>query len=324
MNSRGQDTTETPRDPRNLTFSQASGYEEIPGPLRLGELPKEARTKIWNVFYENLDQSVDRDLMGYPYLISPWRDIMSALQSDYFGLPLDKWDTHLHQTASRFRQVRFTDTPKGGEGQFVGQIASELKHYIDNTREFNKVFDLIYFVMRHPDCPFEFVDAMKEAFEFARLAYVIDKSPPPTIFPAATQEEGEAILESLQALRKAGLTGGTEHLRNASESINDGDWAESIKESIHAFESVARTLAPKAKRLEQVLKSIEKDGALHRALKDAFVKLYGFASDEPGIRHALLNGDGTDVGMDEAVFMLGACASFSSYLWRKHLANMDT
>ena len=25
-----------------------------------------------------------------------------------------------------------------------------------------------------------------------------------------------------------------------------------------------------------------------------------------------------NVGMDEAVFMFGACASFASYLWRKH------
>ena len=27
-----------------------------------------------------------------------------------------------------------------------------------------------------------------------------------------------------------------------------------------------------------------------------------------------------DVTIDEAVFMLGACASFASYLWRKHQA----
>ena len=30
--------------------------------------------------------------------------------------------------------------------------------------------------------------------------------------------------------------------------------------------------------------------------------------------------EGRGHGLDEAVFMLGACASFASYLWRKHVA----
>lgn len=33
---------------------------------------------------------------------------------------------------------------------------------------------------------------------------------------------------------------------------------------------------------------------------------------------ALLDHKHSSVGRDEAVFMLGACASFASYLWRKH------
>ncbi len=322
MNSQGQNPTETPLDTRNLTFSQANGYEEIPGPFKLKELPQEARTHIWNVIYESLDQSVDRDLMGYPYLINPWRDIMSSVHSDYFSLPLDKWDAHLRQIASRFRQVRFAGTPKGGEGQYLGQIASNLKNYVENTRAFNKVFDLIQFVMRHPDCPSHFINDMKEAFTLSKLAYIVEIGPPPTILPAATQEEKDALVDSLRTLREAGLSGGVTHLQNASEFINQGDWAESIKESIHAVESVARTLAPKTKRLDLVLKSIENDGGFHPALKEAFVKLYSFSSDEPGIRHALKDQTEANVGMDEAVFMLGACASFASYLWRKHQGNM--
>ena len=35
--------------------------------------------------------------------------------------------------------------------------------------------------------------------------------------------------------------------------------------------------------------------------------------DEKGIRHALTEGK-ADVDMDDAVFMIGACASFVSYL----------
>ena len=36
-------------DSRNVTFSQAQGYEALPGPLALGEISKEARTKLWDL-----------------------------------------------------------------------------------------------------------------------------------------------------------------------------------------------------------------------------------------------------------------------------------
>ena len=35
-------------DPRKLTFSQAQGYEPIPGPLALGLLSEEARIRLWD------------------------------------------------------------------------------------------------------------------------------------------------------------------------------------------------------------------------------------------------------------------------------------
>ena len=84
---------------------------------------------------------------------------------------------------------------------------------------------------------------------------------------------------------------------------------------------MARQLDPEAAQtLGPALKSIERRGALHPALKKAFDALYGYTNNEQGIRHALLDQTDTKVGLDEAVFMLGACASFASYLWRKHVA----
>ena len=36
------------------------------------------------------------------------------------------------------------------------------------------------------------------------------------------------------------------------------------------------------------------------------------------LRYALLNQGSPNVGLDEAVFMFGACASFAAYLVKKH------
>ena len=113
----------------------------------------------------------------------------------------------------------------------------------------------------------------------------------------------------------------TAHLRDASGCISDGDWAGAVRESIHAVESVARQLDPAASgTLGPALASLKKRGRLHPALKKAFSELYGYTSDEQGIRHSRLDEAKSQVGQDEAVFMLGACASFASYLWRRHKA----
>lgn len=295
MDSQGRNTTETPRD---LTFSQANGYEEIPGPLKLGELPKEARTHIWNVFYGNLDSAKFYSYsMSATILRRPWDNIFKSVHINHDHQPIDDWINNFHD------------------------ITSALRNRIE-TNDFNKVFDLLQFIMRQPGCPREFIESMKRVFKRFKLAYIIDDGPPSTILPAVTREEGKALLESLQILRKAGLSGGESHLRKASSCINQGNWAESIKESIHAVESVARNIAPGAKSLKSALNELEKKhGELHHAQKESFIKLYGYTSDEQGIRHALIDQTEANVGMDEAVFMLGACASFTSYLWRKHQRN---
>lgn len=285
------------RDPRKLTFSQAQGYEEVPGPLKLEELPPGARIHIWNAFFDQLYNTArDHPFSGRHVVGDIWNDILRAKHVFHDHLPLDEW-------RAEFRLIQ-----------------RKLRNDIE-TMPFNKVFDLIQFVLRDPACPSHFISTMKQVFARCRLAYTIDAGDPPTIVPAVTAEEGTTIVESLKTLREAGLQGSAKHLREASECIGRGDWPGSIRESIHAVESVARQIAPEdTDTLTQALNSIDKRGPLHSNLKDGFKALYWYTSDEQGLRHSLLERERASVGMDEAVFMLGACASFASYLWRKHAA----
>ncbi len=281
-------------DPRQLSFSQAQGYEEIPGPLKLEELSQDARTRIWNLLYDYLQGSAKTNV--FRVVAGGWERILINMHCDFDNLARDDWE-------SLFSTVR-----------------TSLRVKIEND-PFNRVFDRVQFIMRHGACPPNFVSDMKRVFEDCGLAYAIDEGPPPTILPVSTPEEGTALLQSLRSLRDAGFVGSTSHLQEASECINRGDWVGGIRESIHAVESVARKIDPKSSRtLTDALKSIEKQGALHTGLREAFAKLYGYTSDEQGIRHALLDSSTANVSIDEAVFMLGACASFASYLSRKYAA----
>ena len=52
--------------------------------------------------------------------------------------------------------------------------------------------------------------------------------------------------------------------------------------------------------------------------RHTFARRYGYTNDEQGIRHALTRRAAANVGLDEAMFMFGACASFAAYLANKH------
>ena len=116
------------------------------------------------------------------------------------------------------------------------------------------------------------------------------------------------------------MTGASAHLRQAAGHLRHGRHAESIAASVTAVESVARLIDPSASRnLGPALNSLEKSGLLkHKALKKGILSLYGYASDEQGVRHALLDKQAADVGEDEALFMYGACACFAAYLADKN------
>lgn len=51
---------------------------------------------------------------------------------------------------------------------------------------------------------------------------------------------------------------------------------------------------------------------IHKALKSGFTAIYGYTSDENGIRHAIL--DEPNVDFEDAKYMLVSCSAFINYL----------
>jgi len=280
---------------RALPFSQREGLEEVPGQLRLKQFPVEARTMIWSFLYDQIKSTRHVDAPGIFRVGGVWEEILKAKHVFLDVRPLDEWKSYFNDRCAELK------------GRILGD-------------PFNRVFDLIEFIIRHGSCPADFINGVSWVFRRFQLAYIIDPGPPPTIFPATTAEEGNELKRNLAELETSGLVGCATHLRNASKCINDGDSAASIRESIHAVESVAKKIAPKANTLSAALSVLKKQRVLHhKELASALGKLYNYTSDEDGIRHALSEAE-ANVTQDEALFMLGACASFASYLWRKHKA----
>ena len=68
---------------------------------------------------------------------------------------------------------------------------------------------------------------------------------------------------------------------------------------------------PKAE-LSDALKEMEEKKLLYTALKEGFIKLYGYTSDADGIRHSMMDKPKLDAA--DAQYFLLSCTSFINYL----------
>jgi hypothetical protein len=178
-----------------------------------------------------------------------------------------------------------------------------------------EVLGFTQWVLRHPSCPYGLASAVDEALEASHAAYrVIDED---TIAPIGSEEELSNVKRALADVASSEFGGARRHLRNAASELSSGNYSASIRESIHAVESVARILDPTSNTLTPALATLEKSIRLHGALKAGFGNLYGYTSDEKGVRHALLSEGAPQVDETDAIYMLGSCAAFVSYLINK-------
>ena len=276
------------------TFSHRYGYEPLPEPMKIEELSKEIRIELWN--------SVRRLLL---------KEIARNRHINYFG----------GETRRFVERVlgRWSTRPEDEIPYKIDQVMSIFKDAFGGA-DFNRVLDLMEIMVNDVLVNREFVESVERSFESHVAAYWLRADESPFhFFPRSSKEQGEAVRASMDTLHQHNMDGAVSHLQAASKRIRAEEWADSIRESIHAVESVARLIDPnEEKTLGQALDSLEDADLLkHPALKNAFKKLYGYTSDEQGIRHALLEQQSADVGLDEALFMFGACASFAAYLTAK-------
>jgi hypothetical protein len=278
-------------DRRNLTFAQAEGHEALPQPLELGEVSQQLRALLWAHFWSMFKTSAADQYGGVRSEIQhPWSRILLERYLYVEHGMLDEFDysfPHHHKKMARI----FKD------GDYI------------------EIFDFVQYVLRHRDCPRNLSKMVAFALKESLAPYgVVDGS---TIMPIASAEERVAIERAFADLSTQELHGARAHLQKAGELINHSHFADSVRESIHAVEAVARTIEPNTLTLGRALKRLEKSTVIHGQLKDGFEKIYGYTCDEQGIRHALLNKPKAEVEQHDAVFMLGACASFITYLLGK-------
>lgn len=137
--------------------------------------------------------------------------------------------------------------------------------------------------------------------------------------PITNNSEMAAIEQVVKEAESHGLAGVRTHIESALELLGKKpipDYRNSIKESISAVESAAKSISGvSGGGLDAALNELTKHTEIHKALLMGFKNLYGYSSNESGIRHAMI--DDSKVGFDEAKFMLVACSAAAHFLIAK-------
>lgn len=272
---------------KKLTFAQAEGAEPLPVQLQRTEVSPQLRAVVWDYIYRELNRTSRREM--YSYVGDPWKGALNSLHVLFYHKPADEFDSSFNNAA---------DAAKAA--------------VMDS--DWIKFYGWIQHLLRVKPTP-QFADMINKILIYSRSPYrVIDKE---VLCPIGSDEEAQTVTRAFRDLNKVkNLAGGREHLKAAAQELSAGHFADSVRESMHAVESVVRVLEP-AGEFSKALAKLEASTNIHGALKKGFVAIYGFSSDEQGIRHPLLDKAAPDVDEADAIFMIGACSAFVSYLVNK-------
>ncbi len=270
-----------------IPFSQRAGLEPIPPQLKLGEVSAELRRLI--DYYVSLE--IDRQSVapyGTSVFRSEWLRTAQDLHVLFFQKSIATFEYGAYETKKRI-------------SDFISRAS--LAH----------LFNFVEFLVSHSSVSSELKIELAEAFVRARSAYrIIDQN---YIVALGSEEERDAYLRAIDFAAQLNAAGARKHLVDAAIAMRHGQWAGCVREAIHAVESTAVKLAPEASTLGKALLPLQRSGLINGRLQSAFEKLYAYTNDEKGVRHALVFDDAeSSVDEADALFMLGACASFVSYL----------
>jgi hypothetical protein len=272
---------------KSLTFEQAEGAEPLPTQLKLTELSKGLRARLWAVLYRDISSSVDDGRF-----VGEWEEILADKHVYRDGRAIDEY----HRIAGT-----------------AALVLEEIKSVI-LVGDYVKVFGLLQWILRHRACPHFLSEELNGELNAAGAAYRIYDGD--TITPIASEAEAQSVARAFEDLAMSEFHGARAHLKNAATHLTGGEFSASVRESIHAVESVARQLEPTGE-FSKALSKLEKSAKIHGAMRAGFGSLYGYTSDEKGIRHPLLDDATAKVDEADALFMIGACAAFVSYLINK-------
>jgi hypothetical protein len=291
------------------SFSERFGYKRLK-PVELEEISDELRKRIWNWFQR-----------AYEDLGTPNNSFSAELQSKIIEY---LWDEFFKEDIQELKQnyllrISQTRSPAGEDYVYMYNIqAIRNKFYSLKWYEvYDFVENVLYQFSFSSNTVKNLVESINKILEEERAGYrVIGEEGKYFVVPITSPQEIEEIEKTLgisdryQPVR--------EHIAKAIELYRkrpQADYENSIKESISALEALVKITVGQNGNFSDLIKGLN----IHPALKQALVNLYGWTSNEGGIRH----GKGGEVqgyeeaGEAEARMLLVLASALVNYLISK-------
>jgi hypothetical protein len=270
-------------------FSDRIGVTSPPKQFQLNSMSDELRISLWNVV-----------VICFPvnYQTNNFRTFLIRL----CAVSLKKSITQLPYNEEDCRRYL--------EEQFFSLKWYEVYNILEDILKFNKNSEVGIEVRGG-------INSVLKA-EFAGYTLLNDE-----FVPITNQDEINAIIEAQTTPATKGLKNISDHVIKASSLLSkkpNPDYHNSIKESISAVEGVCKLLTgKKSGGITSALTVLSKKVNLHTSLREGYIKIYGYTSDEGGIRHPML--EDNNVGFEEAKYMLVSCSAFVNYILDKTFNN---
>ena len=215
---------------------------------------------------------------------------------------------------------------------YIGEIKISAPAYIKNAmptlknhffEKWYKSFDVIEMFLTSvydrqclmPRKSIEYTNAFNKVLEEEKSGYRFVEN-------KALNITNSAELELLGNVTHSKFESVNIHFKKAIDLYSDRvstDYENTIKESISAVEALCCIITGSDganSSLGKTLKKLKENGIyIHPALENAFSSLYGYTSDENGIRHGGI--DFTNAPEEDAKYMLLSCSAFVNYLIAK-------
>lgn len=259
------------------SFSQRNGYVPLPPAMEPESITDELRSSLWNLI----------DSQRYD---DHYSEITRLLWCYLYRLPADTRPAKVYPSCVDYRDS-------------WGVVREKILN--------GKWFDVYDHVEFFVDCFSYLAPKVNRILQQEAAAYRI-------IDGKVCQITDEIEIAEIQTGIEHGdkFAPVSEHIRAAVQLMSDRSnpsYRNSIKESISAVESALKIVTDDFNGdFSKMLASLEKSKKIDGALKKGFAAIYGWTSDQNGIRHGML--DKPNLNHEDAKLFLVMCSAFANYL----------
>lgn len=272
-------------------FSEKYGYK-AEKTIQNEYISDELRRRIWNLFYQCEIKE-------------------GGLSSKRLGQTLTGAQTIEEKIIDR---MGFLINAHGKKGQTAQDV---LEMQILRFFNWYEVYDFI-------DVHLSFLDEDEKNSRISRYNELLEqeKSGYRIVAGEVAPITNKSEIETIEQAANTDYPSVNHHIQKAISlyaDIKSPDYENSIKESISAVEaicSIITGITGKEATLGNTIKHLKDRGLhIHKAMESGFSSLYGYTSDENGIRHGGI--DFTNAPAEDAKYMLVSCSAFVNYLIEK-------